>query len=119
MDAISSILFGRKIKHIQFQLNQKGLPLVCILKQFETKNITINLELSIKNLYCLTDLKSINSQFTGKHASTGTSSRSKIMSKLAFIILIFNTFRAGSPLFFLIINFSPTLTAKAGTHGSL
>ena len=44
MDANSSILFRRKIKRIWFQLNQKDLPLVCILKQFENKNITINLE---------------------------------------------------------------------------
>ena len=51
---------------------------------------------------------------TGKHASTGTSSGCKCPSWPWPSSV---TFRVGSSLF-LIINFSQTLTAKAGTRGS-
>ena len=40
------ILFGRKTERIQFQFNWKDLPLVCIIEQFENKNISIDPELS-------------------------------------------------------------------------
>ena len=43
MDAISSILFGRETKRIQFKLNRKDL-LSMYVKQFENKNISINPE---------------------------------------------------------------------------
>ena len=75
------------------------------LKQFENKNISINLELSKINIF---DIK--------KHACTCTSSRCKCPSWPRPSSV---TFRAGCLLFFLIINFSSTLTAKAGTRGSL
>ena len=48
IDAISSILFGRKTKRIQCQLNyiSERSPSSMYLKQFENKNISINPELT-------------------------------------------------------------------------
>ena len=43
IDPISSILFGRKTKRIQFKLNRKDL-LSMYVRQFENKNILINPE---------------------------------------------------------------------------
>ena len=58
------------------------------------KNISINPEFTI---YCLSGSKSINSIYTGKHASTGTSSRCKCPS---WPEQSSGTFRTGSPLSF-------------------
>ena len=75
------------------------------LEQFENKFyfnyfISINPEF---NIYCLSCSNSINSINTGKHASTATIGRGnrQLPSELA-----------GSPLSFLIRNFSLTPTAK-------
>ena len=86
------------------------------LKQFENENNSINAELTIIFFFqwFKIDKFTIN---TGKRASTGTSSRCKCPSWPWPSSVTFQSWI--SSFLLIIINFSPTLTAKAGTRGSL
>ena len=64
IDAVSSILFGRKTKRflcIQFHLNWKHLSSM-YLKQFQTKIFQLTWNELKSDLHCLSDSNSINSQ---------------------------------------------------------